>query len=293
MHRTFEDSAETGCAMAAQIHAAVPQFLRSQGRIDLSFRLRDERVAVDRSFQSGCLRMRLPRGERPSDPPCAVLMNTAGGVAEGDRLDLDVAWGEGTVATVTTQAAEKVYRTLAAGCRISSRLAVARGAQAEWLPQETILFDHFRLRRDARIVLEEEVTFLGVEAVVLGRTAMGETVRGGSLRDRMRIWRSGRLIYADVLALGGEIDGLMRRAAIGGGAKAMAVVVHASDAARTRLDPVRDALAGAEGLAAASCWNGLLAVRLLAPDGETLRHDIALALSALRDGKPLPRVWRC
>jgi urease accessory protein len=194
---------------------------------------------------------------------------------------------------VTTQAAEKVYRALAAGCRISNRLTVARGASAEWLPQETILFDRFRLHRDARIVLEEDVTFLGVEAVVLGRTAMGETVRNGSLRDRMRIWRNGRLIYADVLALDGEIDGLMRRAAIGNGAKAMAVVVHASDVAKKRLDPVRDALADAEGLAAASCWNGLLAVRLLAPDGETLRHDIALALSALRDGKPLPRVWRC
>ena len=142
-------------------------------------------------------------------------------------------------------------------------------------------------------MLEENVSFLGVEAVVLGRTAMGETVSSGSLRDRMRIWRSGRLIYADSLVLDGEIDGLMRRAAIGKGAKAMAVVVHASDGAKALLDPVRGALDQAEGLAAASCWNGLLAVRLLAPDGETLRHDVALALSALRGGKPLPRVWRC
>ena len=237
--------------------------------------------------------MRLPRGESPRDPPCAVLMNTAGGVAEGDRLDIKVEWGAGTVATVTTQAAEKVYRALASGCRIATRLTVARGARAEWLPQETILFDACRLHRDARIVLEDDVTFLGVEAVVLGRTAMGETVRQGRLRDSMRIWRNGRLIYADTLALDGEIDGLMQRAAIGGGARAMAVVVHASDTAKARLDPVRDALAGADGLAAASCWNGLLAVRLVAPDGETLRHDIGLALSALRDGKPLPRVWRC
>lgn len=297
MHRTFEDAVERPPETAASRHVgrnvAVPHFLRSRGEIDLSFRLRGGRVAIDRSYQSGCLRMRLPRGESPSDPPCAVLMNTAGGVADGDRLDLAVGWGEDTVATVTTQAAEKVYRALTAGCRVSNRLTVARGASAEWLPQETILFDACRLHRDAQIVLAEDVTFLGVESVVLGRTAMGETVRSGALRDRMRIWRNGRLIYADTLALDGEIETLMRRAAIGNGAKAMAVIVHASDTAKARLDPVRDALADAQGLAAASSWNGLLAVRLLARDGETLRHDVALALSALRDGKPLPRVWRC
>ncbi len=130
--------------------------------------------------------------------------------------------------------------------------------------------------------MEDDVTFLGLEAVVLGRTAMGETVRSGSLRDRMRIWRGGRLIYADTLALDGDIAALMQRAAIGGGAKAMAVIVHASAGAADLLDPVREAISGAVGLAAASTWNGLLAVRLLAPDGEALRHDIALALVVLR-----------
>jgi urease accessory protein len=214
-------------------------------------------------------------------------------VAEGDRLDQQIEWGTDTVATVTTQAAEKIYRALAKGSAISTRLTVASGAHAEWLPQESILFDQARLRRDAKIVLEGEVTFLGLEAVVLGRTAMGETVRQGSLRDRMRIWRNGRLIYADTLALDGDVAALMQRSAIGNGAKGMAVIVHASEGAKALLTPVRDALEGAEGLAATSTWNGLLTVRLLAPDGETLRHDVALALAALREGRPLPRVWRC
>jgi urease accessory protein len=289
----LENLAEIEPRDRASTHAAVPQFLRSQGEIDASFRLRGEQIAVGRSYQAGCLRMRLPRTESSNEPPCAVLMNTSGGVAEGDRLDVQIEWSENTVATVTTQAAEKVYRALATGSRISNRLTIARGASAEWLPQETILFDACRLHRDAQIVLAEDVTFLGVEAVVLGRTAMGETVRSGHLRDRMRIWRNGRLIYADTLALDGEIDGLMRQAPIGDGAKAMAVIVHAAGMAKARLDPIRDVLKEARGLAAASSWNGLLAVRLLASDGEALRHDIGLALSALRDGKPLPRVWRC
>jgi urease accessory protein len=264
--------------------------LRSEGSLDLSFRKRQGRTAIDRSYQAGCLRM---RRVDDGDELCAVLINTAGGVAEGDSLSQRIAWGEGAVATVTTQAAEKIYRALSVGSTISTRLAVERGAKAEWLPQETILFDAFRLRREAQIVLAEDVTFLGVEALVLGRPAMGETVTSGSLRDRMRIWRGGRLIYADTLALDGDIAALMDRAALGSGARAMAVIVHASAEAAALRDPVREALEGAAGLAAASSWNGLLAVRLLAPDSEVLRNDIALALSVLRQGRPLPRVWRC
>jgi len=293
VHGRFENAGKGAAAAEGETLASVPQFLRSQGALDIAFRNREGRTAIHRAFQSGCLRMRLPRAESADEAPCAVLINTAGGIAESDRLGQAIEWGEGTIATVTTQAAEKVYRALAAGSDISTRLTVASGASAEWLPQETILFDRACLRRDTRILLAEDVTFLGVEAVVLGRTAMGETVRSGSLRDRMRIWRSGKLIYADTLALDGDIAELMNQAAIGGGAKGMAVIVHASGRAPALLGPVRDALASAHALAAASCWNGLLAVRLLAPDGETLRHDIAVALSALREGRPLPRVWRC
>lgn len=297
MHRQFDMTipADRGPASVErhQEDAAVPHSLRSRGIIDLSFRRRGAATVIDRSYQSGCSRMRLPRVESVDEAPCAVLINTAGGVAEGDHIEHAIRWGEDTRATVTSLAAEKVYRALAQGSNIDMRMDVGAGAQAEWLPQETILFDGARLRRETRILLAEDVSFLGIEAVVLGRTARGETMRAGALRDRLRIWRGGRLIYADALSLDCDIAGLMAHAATVGGASAMAVLVHASPRASTLLGPVREALENARGRAAASTWNGLIAVRLLAPDGETLRHDIAAALAVLRDGRPLPRVWRC
>lgn len=271
----------------------VPRLLRSMGSADLSFIRDGDSTRAKRTFQSGCIRVRIPRTEHAGEAPCAVLINTAGGLAEGDCVEQRVQWGQNAVATVATQAAEKVYRALADGAQISTRLEVERGAHAEWLPQETILFDNARLRRDAQIVLAEDVTFLGVEAIVLGREAMGESVHNGSLNDRMRIWRNGKLVYADTLSLEGNIADLMSSTAIGGGARTMAVLVHASDRAASFLEPVREALGGVHGRAAASSWNDLLAVRMLAPDGESLRHDIAVALSVLREGRPLPRVWRC
>lgn len=273
--------------------AELQKLVRSQGRLALDFSNDGTRTLLMGRCRSGCLQIRLPRGEGPSDAPCAVVINTAGGLVCGDRLDQSVRWGDAADAIVTTQAAEKIYRALAHGASVAAMLDVGPGARAEWLPQETILFNRARLRRDTRVLLAEDASFLGVEAIVLGRKAMGEDVRRGSLSDRMRIWRGGKLVYADALELENDISALMQRAAIGKGARGMAVIVHAVGDASRKIADVRDALQASAGMAAASTWNGLLAVRLMSPDGETLRHDIALALAPLRGGRPLPRVWRC
>jgi urease accessory protein len=270
----------------------IPGRVRSHGVIDMSFVQSHGSTALARSYQAGCLRMRVPR-RAEVDRPCAVLINTSGGLAEGDVLRQRLVWDARSKAVVTTQAAEKVYRALENGCSIETHIEVAQGAEAEWLPQETILFDRARLRRDTRIELHAEASFLGVEAIVLGRTAMNERMREGMLRDGLRIRRDGKLIYADVLDLDGEIESLMRRRTIGNGGCAMAVILHVAAKAATLLDPLREALAGAASLVAASSWNGILAARLVAPDGATLRRDVMMALAVLRGRRPLPRVWSC
>jgi urease accessory protein len=270
----------------------LPDSVRSRGKIDLAFKALGAATTVASSYQAGCLKIRVPRSA-PGDRPVAVLLNTSGGLAEGDRLFQAVRWGADTSASVVTQAAEKVYRALDEGAAIETRMTVDAGADAEWLPQETILFDRARLTRDTQVRLVGGSSFLGVEAVVLGRAAMGEVMRTGMISDRWRIWRDGRLIYADALRLEGPIEDLMRRPAIGAAARAMAVLIHVSSRAASLLASVREALAGAIGTAAASAWNGMLVVRLLARDGATLRHDMLRALAALRENRPLSRVWSC
>lgn len=270
----------------------IPQRVRSRGEIDMSFAASSRGTSLARSYQSGCLRLRVPR-RMEGDRPCAVLINTSGGLAEGDQLRQRIAWDAGSRGIVSTQAAEKVYRALAQGCTIETGITVADGAEAEWLPQETILFDRARLRRDTQVSIGADASFLGVEAIVLGRTAMNERMREGALADSLRITREGKLIYADTLKLDGSVDQFMARRAIGNGGCAMAVILHVAARAAALLEPLRHALEQAGGLIAASCWNGILAVRMLAPDGATLRRDLITALAVLRGGRPLPRVWSC
>src|SRR5262249_61940400 len=138
-----------------------------------------------------------PRRARSPGPraetPAAVIVNTAGGIAGGDRHALNVDVGAGARLTVTTAAAEKVYRSLGPESVIEVRLSLGAGARLAWLPQETILFDRARLRRTIAVDLAENADLILVEAVTFGRTAMGETVRQGRLVECLRGRRGGGL----------------------------------------------------------------------------------------------------
>ena len=130
---------------------------RSEGALRLGFKQRGTVTVLDDLFQSGCLRARILRTD-PSRPTEAVLLNTAGGLTGGDRLSVSIAWKAGTQATVTTQACEKIYRSAQGTARVETILDVGAGATAEWLPQETILFDGAALWRDIRVRLDPDAT---------------------------------------------------------------------------------------------------------------------------------------
>jgi urease accessory protein len=278
-------------ALAEPLAQPVP-LARARGRLDLGFKRRGAETVLDALFQEGCAKARFPRREAGAFAG-AVLLNTAGGLTGGDRLQQAIRWGDGTAATVAGQAAERIYRSLGDAAQIETRLVVEPGAVAEWLPQETILFDRARLDRDLRIELRGDARFLGVEAIVFGRAAMGETVRQGTLRDAWRIRRDGRLVYADALAVDGDPAAALDRPGLGRGARAVATLLFAAPEADRMIEPLRLALTEAQGLAGASAWNGLLVARFAAPDGAVLRRDLISALGILRAGRPLPRVWQC
>src|SRR6201991_2911175 len=84
--------------------------------------------------EAGSLRVRFPSPE--DDGLSAVFVNTAGGVAGGDRFDIDSAAGEGARLTLTTAAAEKIYRAEASPAELNISLRAAAGAHLSWVPQE-------------------------------------------------------------------------------------------------------------------------------------------------------------
>lgn len=265
---------------------------RAQGTLRLSFKRRGDATVLDGLRQEGCLKARFPRTEHGAWPG-AIMLNSSGGVAGGDALDIAVTAGPGTRATVASQAAERFYRALphTAPARVSTALRVASGAALEWLPQESILFDRCAVRRRLAVDLAGDAWFLGVEQLVFGRTAMGEAVRDASLRDRVELRRDGRLLLHDAIRFDGPVQSVLDRRATGGAARGIATLIHAAPDAEARLDALREALAEYD--AGASAWDGLLIARIVAADGACLRAAVVAGLAALRAARPLPRVWLC
>ncbi|MCS3453228.1 MULTISPECIES: urease accessory protein UreD [Bradyrhizobium] len=274
----------TGIAGAAAVTFAAN---RAQGAVRFGVHFKDGATRRGDLHESGSLRVRFPSPE--DDGLSAMFVNTAGGIAGGDRFEIAIAAGEGARLTLTTAAAEKVYRAPAAAARLDIALTVAAGAHLAWLPQETILFDSARIVRGFDIDLAEGASLLLCEIVVFGRAAMGETMRHGEFVDRWRMRRGGRLVFAETVRLDGEIGEKLARPAIAGGGCAIgtALIVPGDEALVERIREASDSFGGEVGI---SAWNGFAMARFCAQDAARLRADMMTVLGRAST-VPLPRLW--
>jgi len=226
----------------------------------------------------------------------AILINTSGGLTGGDVIEWSVAAAASTRLSVTTQANEKIYKAASDTASVSTHITVGDNASVHWLPQEAILFDQASLTRRLDVDLAESSEFLAVEAVLLGRRAMGEAVAKGFFRDRWRVRRNGRLIHAEEMRFDGEIEQMAQATAVLSGQVAFATLFYTGPLGEALLPRLRECLAGTPGGAAswtggASHWNGKLIARIAAPTGFDLRKVLTPAISVLRNGAPVPKVW--
>ncbi len=269
------------------LHNEVFAANRAVGRIALTVAAGAGGSRPARVHESGSLRVRFPH--RDGAALDAVIVNTGGGMTGGDRFALAVNVGAGADVSVTTAAAEKIYRSLGPDTVLDLNLTVASGGRLTWLPQETILFDRARLRRKIDVDLAPDASLLLAEASIFGRSAMGETVRSGSFSDRWRVRVGGSLVFADAIRLDGAIARSLAApaAAAGGAAVASVLKMPGTEECVAAVRALQQDFFGEVG---ASAWNGLLALRCIATDGAMLRHDLAKVLAALGSGA-LPRLW--
>jgi urease accessory protein len=260
---------------------------RARGEVCLTMAVRRGATVRSRIAEEGSLRVRFPGACAGAQE--AVLVNTAGGIAGGDRLRIAVTLEGGARLVVTTAAAEKAYRTDGPQAAVAVTATLGADAELTWLPQETILFDRARLARRVEVAMAPTARLLFAETVIFGRAAMGEAVRYGHFSDRWRVRRNGRLVFADHIRLDGAIAGPLGETAVAAGRVALGTVlmIPGDDAAVAAVRAVADGFRGEAGI---SAWNGLALARLAAADGAALRHDLVLLLSALGRA-PLPRLW--
>ena len=260
---------------------------RARGAVTFDVHQADGVTRRRHLHESGSLRVRFPSPE--AEGLSAVFVNTAGGVAGGDRFDIEIATGEGSRLAVTTAAAEKIYRAQGAAARLNIALKAEAGSHLAWLPQETILFDRARVLRRFDIDLAESASLLLCEIVVFGRAAMGERMLQGEFVERWRLRRGGRLIFAENIRLDGDIGEKLASPAIakGGVAIGTALIVPGDEALVERIRGETKSFGGEVGI---SCWNGFAMARFCAQDAARLRADM-MAVLGRASGSALPRLW--
>src|SRR5262245_43215342 len=248
-------------------------------------------------FQRSPLRMIFPQinGARVKE---AVLINTAGGIAGGDRLECSVTAVAGASIAFTSQTAERVYRALDEPARVLTKLKVNDGARLAWFPQETIIFNWARLQRETEIEISTGAELLALEWLVFGRAAHGEQILGGQLSDRWHVKKDGRLIWADTFHVGEEVFPHLNRRALLGNCKAIATLIYFGPELDKRLELLRDISSSLDCLCAATSVNGLIIVRLAADTSSNLKLALRALLNHIGpEFGPgpfrVPKMWSC
>jgi len=248
-------------------------------------------------FQRSPIRIMFPRGVGGAVEE-AVLVNTAGGIAGGDRLESGVTALANASVAVTSQAAEKVYRALNEPARIATRLKACEDAKLAWLPQETIVFNWARLSRETEIEVSSGAELLALEWLVLGRAAHGEEIVGGHITDRWRVKKDGRLIWADSFRITDETFPHLQRKALLSNCKAVATLIHFGPDPGKRLEFLRDIAPCLECQCAATSVGGLIIARFAAKMPSDLRLALRSFLQQLsQELGPgpfrVPKMWSC
>jgi urease accessory protein len=227
---------------------------RSFGRVELGV----GKLGLKHMREEGSAKVRFPFGGDE-----AILINTGGGLAGGDDFGFEIEAGLNAKLSVTSQAAERVYRTLGPPAQVRTRLTARENSHLLWLPQETILFDGAALTRKLDVELHPTSRFIAVEPVIFGRPEAQEKISHILFRDSWRIRVGGKLIYADDIFLDSTLP--------------------------TSKATLNGAVLGEN--CAASAWNGKLVARLIAKDGFELRKSLIPALGVVAGEFSLPKVW--
>jgi len=228
----------------------------------------------------------------------AVIINMSGGVAGGDRFEIEVEALNKASFAVTTQAAEKIYRALDRPARIATKLKVCEGAKLAWLPQETIIFNKARIRRQTEIDLCSGAEVIALEWLVLGRAASGEEVVSGYILDSWRIRKDGHLIWADGFLVADETFAQLHRKALLSNWRAVGTLIYFGPNLDARLRSLREIATSLDCECAATIVGAIIIVRVAAPVSRDLKRGLRSLLEQFsrelgRGPFGVPKMWSC
>jgi urease accessory protein len=294
----FTDEASALDTLARRSDNSSDKYLqRAEGSCRIVLGSSERGTRVMDVYQRSPIRVLFPRMAAPQVEE-AVLVNTSGGIAGGDRLESSVTAMDSASIAVTTQAAEKVYRAINESAHITTTLKARDAAKLAWLPQETIIFNRARICRRTQIEVSSGAELLALEWLVLGRAAHGEKISAGDIMDSWRVRKDGRLVWADGFRATDDVFPHLSRKALLSDCTAVATLLYFGPDLDVRLQLIRDLASSLECHCAATLVGGLMVVRFAAKASCDLRSALRNVLqqfgNQLAPGPfRVPKMWSC
>ena len=266
-----------------------------QARLALGYRRESSRTLASDRHEGP---LRVLKALYPEGPGIChhVLVHPPGGIAGGDRLDIDIALEADAHALLTTPGATRFYRSAGARAHQSVRIGLQRSARLEWLPMATIAYDGCLAENRVHFTLDDDAAIVGADIVALGLPASGEPFARGHFTQHLQ-W-DGHWLERGVIAAG---DRRLRDSPLGlAGRPVMATLWFASGSGlagarrEALLDAAREGASALEGSSSPS--DGLVVWRALGESIEPLWARLVRLRARWRAigwGLPdvMPRVW--
>ena len=228
----------------------------------------------------------------------AVIVHPPGGIAGGDRLEIDAALEPGAHALITTPGATRWYRSAGPEATQSVRLRVAAGATLEWLPQETIYFESCCARNCIEFEVEPGGRLLAWEIACLGRVRTSERFARGAAFQNLTLNVAARPRWTERGWLEAGSRGLATRVGLGGRSVIGTALFHPVPPRQDArlLERCRAADNGIDGATGLTVLGDILVGRYLGDSAEEARAVFAGWWAIARPslvGCPAvrPRIW--
>jgi urease accessory protein len=267
-----------------------------EARLRLEYERRDGQSLLTARRHEGPLRVQKPLYPEGDGTCHTIVVHPPGGIADGDRLELDLSLREGARALLTTPGATKWYRATVAGARQELRFDIEPGAMLEWLPQESIVFDGARAEMTTRVRLHGDALYLGWEILCLGRQAAGERFSRGRVRLRTEIWREDARLWNEFAVIHGDDLQLESPVGCAGHPVCATMLLAGTTIDAELLTRLRQVTFGDGIRGGITTLPGVLVARCLAPYAEPARQYFTALWGLLRpavsDRAALaPRIW--
>jgi len=223
-----------------------------------------------------------------------IIVHPPGGIAGGDRLDIDVNVGANAWAQLTSPGAAKWYR--AAGPAFQQlNMNVEAGGTLEWLPQETIVFSDAKAELCTTIKLQGDARLLYWDVVALGRPASGERFDLGHFQAHLDIHRDGQLLWHERQRIVGD-DGLLESPIGLGGKPVFATLIVTGEIDAELMEACRDLAEHSPVRGDVTQLPGLVVARCLAEEALHARAWLIELWKLLRPAllgreAVAPRIW--